>query len=161
MESIISKCKNIPIQDLKKYLLTKLTSKKMVIVYLEFLNDYHKIFLSWEKELRKKYGKNIEMGPPGEAVWIIYLKSEDGIGGAIIIPKRQAIQGTAYIYDSPAKSKEFDIQKQVAQILARQYWDGTRDSHGIKDMTFKEYWNKSGPNWIGAARGVIHLCTRP
>jgi hypothetical protein len=45
----------------------------------------------------------------------------------------------------------------VAKILAMQYWEGTRDRHGVGMMAFEEYMGKSIENWMGSARGVIHL----
>jgi len=52
---------------------------------------------------------------------------------------------------------EIEVERKVALILATQYWLGTQEKEGIKDMSRSEYLNKSAIHWLPAARGVISL----
>lgn len=101
MQSILSKSQKIPIRNLKQYLLKKVTNKKMIIVYLEFFNDFIKTYKTWEKDFKQRYKSNyIESLPVSSNVFrIIYLKSNAGIGGALITARRQVEKGFAYIYE--------------------------------------------------------------
>jgi len=51
---------------------------------------------------------------------------------------------------------ETKLEKRIASILARQYYNGWKDKK-LCTMTFKEYQNKSLSNWLGAGRGMIDL----
>lgn len=101
MQSILSKSQKIPIRNLKQYLLKKVTNKKMIIVYLEFFNDFIKTYKTWEKDFKQRYKSNyIESLPVSSNIFrIIYLKSNAGIGGALITARRQVEKGFAYIYE--------------------------------------------------------------
>ena len=54
------------------------------------------------------------------------------------------------------------IEEKIAEILARQFWNGTREpatttfsAHRYK--VFEYYWHESRAGWLEAARGVIAL----
>ena len=49
------------------------------------------------------------------------------------------------------------LSRKIAKILAMQYWSGSRDTHNIKNMTFRQYLNKSLMNWMPAANGIIYI----
>jgi hypothetical protein len=53
--------------------------------------------------------------------------------------------------------KEVELEKEVATILARQYWQGAQDSGDVKAMSWETYLSKSLPNWMSAARGIRDL----
>jgi hypothetical protein len=55
-------------------------------------------------------------------------------------------------------SKEFELEKRIARILATQYWAGTQEKRRkVAGMKRSEYIAKSLLNWIPAARGIITL----
>jgi hypothetical protein len=56
-----------------------------------------------------------------------------------------------------AENSEFELEKLIAEVLARRFYDGTQDKKRIYNMTWEEYKNKSLKNWFSAARGLISI----
>ena len=48
----------------------------------------------------------------------------------------------------------FETIKFIAAQLAKSYWDGAHDTHGVKAMTWDAYQNLSLKNWMETARGI-------
>jgi len=51
---------------------------------------------------------------------------------------------------------DFNLTKKVAEILARQFYSGWGYLHPC-NMTWEEYRVATLQNWMGAARGLVHL----
>jgi hypothetical protein len=52
--------------------------------------------------------------------------------------------------------KNVDLVRQIAQILAKQYWNGTQDGKkNVEGMDWEKY--QASSNWDDAARGVFYL----
>lgn len=56
---------------------------------------------------------------------------------------------------------KYSLEKFIAKVLARRYWDGSRDTRNVKDLSFDKYWNMSAVGWLGTARGVISAVKNP
>jgi len=81
----------------------------------------------------------------------------DNLLDLILILKNQIL------YERSSKIlNDEQIEEKIAEILARQFWSGSRE----RDTTtfsanrykiFEDYWHESRAGWLGSARGVIAL----
>jgi hypothetical protein len=59
------------------------------------------------------------------------------------------------------KKLQFKDIEIMAEFLCRTFYNGTQEkNHNVKEMTFKEYRQKSLINWIPTARGVLNKYTK-